>query len=234
MRTHRVMRRLICTCDFLNGRARQKIEKEMVSVGSLRTADVNQITTAKTILNCPKKKKYISYLNKKKEATKQVSATTTTAAAVAANVGSRGKPSRKKVHTFTSVLTARSKDACGLTGKPKELVQDIDVSDADDQLAVVDYVEDIYNMRASRPHDYIDSQVEIDAKMGAILADWIIEVHHKFELMPKTLYLTFYVIDRYLSMEMVPRRELQLVGVGAMLIACKYEEIWAPEVEEQI
>ncbi|XP_020080981.1 cyclin-B1-1-like isoform X2 [Ananas comosus] len=90
------------------------------------------------------------------------------------------------------------------------------------------------SMRASRPHDYIDSQVEIDAKMGAILADWIIEVHHKFELMPKTLYLTFYVIDRYLSMEMVPRRELQLVGVGAMLIACKYEEIWAPEVNDFI
>lgn len=28
-------------------------------------------------------------------------------------------------------------------------------------------------------------------------------------------------------MRKVLRRELQLVGVGAMLIACKYEEIWA-------
>nr|CAD1829579.1 unnamed protein product [Ananas comosus var. bracteatus] len=188
----------------------------------------------------PKPENVIEISDDKKEATKQVSTTTTTAAAaVAANVGSRGKPSRKKVHTFTSVLTARSKDACGLTGKPKELVQDIDASDADDQLAVVDYVEDIYKFyklaeHESRPHDYIDSQVEINAKMRAILADWIIEVHHKFELMPETLYLTFYVIDRYLSMEMVPRRELQLVGVGAMLIACKYEEIWAPEVNDFI
>ncbi|XP_020114739.1 cyclin-B1-1-like [Ananas comosus] len=94
----------------------------------------------------PKPKNVIEISDDKNEATKQVSSTTTTAAAaaVAANAGSRGKPSRKKVHTFTYLIAARSKDACGLTGKPKELVQDIDASDADDQLAVVDYVEDIY------------------------------------------------------------------------------------------
>ncbi|KAG7583415.1 Cyclin C-terminal domain [Arabidopsis suecica] len=53
----------------------------------------------------------------------------------------------------------------------------------------------------------------------------------KFELMPETLYLTINLVDRFLSLTMVPRRELQLLGLGAMLIACKYEEIWAPEVE---
>ena len=81
-----------------------------------------------------------------------------------------------------------------------------------------------------RPCDYIDSQVEINSKMRGILADWIIEVHQKFDLMPESLYLTMYIIDRYLSMQPVLRRELQLVGVSALLIACKYEEIWAPEV----
>nr|XP_019710288.1 G2/mitotic-specific cyclin S13-7 isoform X1 [Elaeis guineensis] len=143
--------------------------------------------------------------------------------------------SRKKVHTFSSVLTARSKAASGFTDKPKDLVHDIDALDADDQLAVVDYVEDIYKFyklaeNSSWPNDYMDSQIEINAKMRAILADWLIEVHHKFGLMPETLYLTFYIIDRYLSLETVRRKELQLVGVSAMLIACKYEEIWAPEV----
>ena len=48
--------------------------------------------------------------------------------------------------------------------------------------------------------------------------------------MPESFYLTIYIIDMFLSMQVVPRRELQLVGVAAMLIACKYEEIWAPEV----
>lgn len=75
-------------------------------------------------------------------------------------------------------------------------------------------------------------QVEINAKMRSILADWLIEVHHKFELMPETLYLTMYVIDRYLSVQMVSRRELQLVGLSSMLIACKYEEVWAPPIDD--
>jgi hypothetical protein len=73
-------------------------------------------------------------------------------------------------------------------------------------------------------------QPEIDPNMRAILVDWLVEVAHKFDLMPESFYLTIYIIDRFLSMQAVPRRELQLVGVAAMLIACKYEEIWAPEV----
>ncbi|WOK96787.1 G2/mitotic-specific cyclin S13-7-like isoform X1 [Canna indica] len=153
--------------------------------------------------------------------------------------GSCLKYFRKKSSTLTSVLTARSKAACGLAEKPNERVHDIDAADKEDQLAVVDYVEDIYKFyksaeNSSRLHDYIDSQVEINAKMRAILADWLIEVHHKFDLTPETLYLTMHIIDRYLSMEMILRRELQLVGVAAMLIASKYEEIWAPEVNDFI
>ncbi|CAD5186788.1 unnamed protein product, partial [Musa acuminata subsp. malaccensis] len=150
------------------------------------------------------------------------------------------RSSRKKITALTSVLTARSKAACGLlTDKPKDLMIDIDSADTEDQLAVVDYVEDIYTFyksaeQSSRPHDYMGAQVEINAKMRAILADWLIEVHHKFELTPETLYLTFHIIDRYLSMETVLRIELQLVGVSAMLIASKYEEIWAPEVNDFI
>lgn len=56
------------------------------------------------------------------------------------------------------------------------------------------------------------------------------QVHLKFELMPETLFLTINLIDRYLCQQQVPRRLLQLVGVTAMLVAAKYEEIWAPEV----
>ena len=76
----------------------------------------------------------------------------------------------------------------------------------------------------------MDSQPEINSKMRSILIDWLTEVHRMFELMPETLYLTINIVDRYLSMNVVPRRELQLVGISSMLIACKYEEIWAPEV----
>ncbi|XP_057507021.1 G2/mitotic-specific cyclin S13-7-like [Actinidia eriantha] len=147
--------------------------------------------------------------------------------------------SRKKTQkTLTSILTARSKAACGLTDKPKEeQIVDIDAADIDNELAVVEYVEDLYKFyklveNESRVHDYMDSQPEINERMRAILVDWLIEVHHKFELMPETLYLTLNIVDRYLASKNVLRRELQLVGLSAMLMASKYEEIWAPEVND--
>lgn len=49
---------------------------------------------------------------------------------------------------------------------------------------------------------------------------------------PETLYLTINLIDRYLAIEDVERTRLQLVAVSAMLIASKYEEIYAPEVRD--
>lgn len=57
--------------------------------------------------------------------------------------------------------------------------------------------------------------------MRAILIDWLVEVHLKFKLMPETLYLTVNLIDRYLAKKQVTRKNLQLVGVTAMLIASK-------------
>ncbi|XP_009588440.1 G2/mitotic-specific cyclin S13-7-like [Nicotiana tomentosiformis] len=148
-----------------------------------------------------------------------------------------GDDSSLKKATLTSTLTARSKAACGLSHKPKVQIVDIDAVDVNNELAVVEYVEDIYNFykiaeNESRIHDYMDSQPEITERMRAILIDWLIEVHHKFELSQETLYLTINIVDRYLAVTTTSRRELQLVGMSAMLIASKYEEIWAPEVND--
>ncbi|KAK1682815.1 hypothetical protein QYE76_043663 [Lolium multiflorum] len=148
-------------------------------------------------------------------------------------------PRKKLVDTLSLVLSHRSKEACGLNRKPKDVVEDIDKLDGDNELAVVDYIDDIYSYYKTAQHEnlpvqYIDSQPEINHKMRAILVDWLAEVAHKFELMPESFYLTIYIVDRFLSMKAVPRRELQLVGIAAMLIACKYEEMWAPEVTDFI
>ncbi len=75
-------------------------------------------------------------------------------------------------------------------------------------------------------------QNDINEKMRAILVDWIIEVHLKFKLLPETLFLTVGLIDRFLAKERIKRSGLQLVGVTAMLIASKYEEVYAPEVRD--
>lgn len=79
---------------------------------------------------------------------------------------------------------------------------------------------------------FMKIQDDINERMRAILIDWLVEVHLKFKLVPETLYLTVNLIDRYLEIEQVKRDKLQLVGVTAMLIACKYEEIYPPEVKD--
>lgn len=75
-------------------------------------------------------------------------------------------------------------------------------------------------------------QTDINDKMRSILIDWLVDVHLKFKLLPETLFLTVNLIDRYLSRNIILRTKLQLIGVTAMLIACKYEEIYAPEVRD--
>lgn len=71
--------------------------------------------------------------------------------------------------------------------------------------------------------------------MRAILVDWIIKVHMKFKLLPETLFLTVNLVDRYLSVVMgIKKEEIQLVGVAALMIAAKYEEIYPPILKDFI
>ncbi|KAJ6681616.1 CYCLINS [Salix koriyanagi] len=98
---------------------------------------------------------------------------------------------------------------------------------------------DIYkHLRASemkkRPStDFMEIiQKDINASMRAILVDWLVEVSEEYRLVPDTLYLTVNYIDRYLSGNLMNRQRLQLLGIACMMIAAKYEEICAPQVEE--
>lgn len=52
----------------------------------------------------------------------------------------------------------------------------------------------------------------------------------EFKLVSDTLFLGVSCIDRFLSVHPIPRQQLQLVGVTCMLLASKYEEIYAPTV----
>ncbi|KAJ8504657.1 hypothetical protein OPV22_005543 [Ensete ventricosum] len=121
-----------------------------------------------------------------------------------------------------------------------ETAPDIDSCDSNNPLAVVEYVEDIYNfyrqteVAGCASPQYMSHQFDINEKMRAILIDWLIEVHYKFELMEETLFLTVNIIDRFLARQTVVRKKLQLVGVTAMLLACKYEEVSVPVVEDLV
>lgn len=78
--------------------------------------------------------------------------------------------------------------------------------------------------------DYMDKQEELQWKMRAILNDWIIEVHSKFRLLPETLLIATNLIDRFLSVRMVSLVKFQLVGLTALFVAAKYEEVICPSV----
>jgi len=79
---------------------------------------------------------------------------------------------------------------------------------------------------------YLSSQVDINEKMRGILVDWLVEVHYMFKLLPETLFLGISIIDRFLSLKPITRDVLQLVGITSMLVASKYEEIYAPECND--
>ena len=80
----------------------------------------------------------------------------------------------------------------------------------------------------------MENQPQITERMRSILIDWIIEVHFQFKLKTESLFLAINMIDRYLEKVMVSKENLQLVGVSAMLVACKYEEIWPPLIKDYI
>jgi len=128
-------------------------------------------------------------------------------------------------------------DALMLTPRCSEDVE-LEAADAEDPQQVSEYVSDIYGMMnhaevgfLPRP-DYLEAQPDINAKMRAILIDWLVEVHMKYKLKVETLFLAVNLIDRFLEKRSITRKKLQLVGVTGMLIAAKFEEIYPPEVRD--
>ncbi|KAF7656586.1 hypothetical protein LDENG_00039350 [Lucifuga dentata] len=132
-------------------------------------------------------------------------------------------------------MSMKEEELCQAFSETLLTVQDIDEDDADLPHLCTEYVKDIYAylhmlevQQAVRPK-YMQGY-DINERMRALLIDWLIQVHSRFQLLPETLYLTVTILDRFLQVQPVSRRKLQLVGVTAMLVASKYEEMYCPEV----
>ncbi|KAI0159526.1 cyclin-like protein [Xylariaceae sp. FL1272] len=117
-----------------------------------------------------------------------------------------------------------------------EDVKDLDSEDLDDPFMAAEYANDIFEylrdleVKSIPNPAYMDHQDEIEWHTRAILIDWLIEVHTRFHLLPETLFLAINIIDRFLSKKVVQLDRLQLVGITAMFIASKYEEVLSPHV----
>ena len=115
-------------------------------------------------------------------------------------------------------------------------VKDLDSEDLDDPLMVAEYANEIFEYLrdlecSSTPNpNYMSHQDDLEWKTRGILIDWLIEVHTRFHLLPETLFLAVNIIDRFLSEKVVQLDRLQLVGITAMFIASKYEEVLSPHI----
>ncbi|MBE7179657.1 MAG: hypothetical protein INR71_00330 [Terriglobus roseus] len=124
-----------------------------------------------------------------------------------------------------------------LTPQVDDAVPDLDADDADDPLMVAEYVGEIFEylrdleLQTMANDAYMDSQPDLEWKMRGILVDWLLEVHTRFRLLPETMFLAVNIIDRFLSCKVVQLDRLQLVGITAMFIASKYEEVLSPHVQ---
>ncbi|KAJ5149726.1 hypothetical protein N7448_001304, partial [Penicillium atrosanguineum] len=148
------------------------------------------------------------------------------------------EPPLKKANTQQKAPEVEDEPAVktSITDAVEEAVHDLDTEDLDDPLMAAEYVVEIFDYlkdleMVTMPNpQYIDHQHDLEWKMRGILVDWLIEVHTRFRLLPETLFLAVNIIDRFLSAEIVALDRLQLVGVTAMFIASKYEEVLSPHV----
>lgn len=93
------------------------------------------------------------------------------------------------------------------------------------------YLTDLERKPDSRPlPNYMDLQNDIDSDKRAILINWLVEVSDEYGLQSETLFICASIIDRFLSKMHIQTKNFQLLGVAAMFIASKYEEIYPPDL----
>ncbi|CAE6119317.1 unnamed protein product [Arabidopsis arenosa] len=142
------------------------------------------------------------------------------------NVAGHGRQNRKVLGDISNLVTGRDivpgKDLmkkvkpqtkAEAASGPKDAVINIDDVDANNELAAVEYVDDIFKFYRTVEEEggikeYIGSQPEINEKMRSILIDWLVDVHRKFELMPETLYLTINLVDRRYAYMLIQGKSL--------------------------
>lgn len=83
--------------------------------------------------------------------------------------------------------------------------------------------------------NYFSSQQYINEKMRHILIDWLWDVthHEHFKLQNDTFFICISILDRFISNINydAKRKYYQLIGLTAMFIACKINEIYFPDLD---
>ncbi|CDW56324.1 Cyclin B2 [Trichuris trichiura] len=69
----------------------------------------------------------------------------------------------------------------------------------------------------------MDGYDKITPRMRAVLVEWIVQVHFRYKLAPETMFMSD-----------VAKSDLQLVGVTALYLASKYEDVFVMDLNQVI
>lgn len=103
------------------------------------------------------------------------------------------------------------------------------------------YKEDIFDsyceseeraMGLRRPEGLNAVQSEVTSDMRNVVVNWLNEVTDEFHLRKETFFLAVENLDRFLERRVLPPQSLQLIGITALFIASKFQEIEVPPLEK--
>ena len=72
---------------------------------------------------------------------------------------------------------------------------------------------------------FLKQQTEINDRARSKVINWMIKCQLRFHFSNESLFLAVSLLDRFLEKQQIDKKSLGLVGVAALLIAWKYEEV---------
>lgn len=125
-----------------------------------------------------------------------------------------------------------------LVPKPPLSVVDVDKPDTGKIFLIPEYANEIYAYlrqledQFTVREEYLHGR-KITHAMRSTLVDWLVDVQQEFNLLQETLHLCIGIMDIFLQkVPSIVKDKLQLVGVTALFLACKYEETYSPDISD--
>lgn len=121
-----------------------------------------------------------------------------------------------------------------LTNSEMEILHSHLQSDKNEICAMSRYSKQIEKYFESLDIVFEYNEKDVSFEMRSLLIDWFIAIHDKLSLCDDTLYLGIFLIDRFLDGRSISTNKLQLVGITALFIASKFEEVISPDLNSFI
>jgi hypothetical protein len=103
--------------------------------------------------------------------------------------------------------------------------------------AYIQKLDEEYNFSVlSKLSTKCSDSTEVTLDMRKILVKWIIQVAEKFRATQETVHITVQIIDYILvfSHKKITKMNFQLLGISALFVASKYNEIYTPEAKKYV